>query len=129
MPVSDKPWEEARPSTKPKSKEPAAVRPLEHLALTQVRLPDLSLSASGTFNQRLKQARKLSKNPSPAEIAELTVYLTAPESSLRWLASTTLSKTGGPQVSAVVKALLEQDINEEAVTEARKLLHGLNNMP
>jgi hypothetical protein len=74
-----------------------------------------------TFSQRLNRIQKLSKNPSPAQIAELTVYLAAPESSLRWLASATLSKIGGPQVEAAVKALLEQEISDEAREEAMKL--------
>jgi hypothetical protein len=109
----------AKSSAKPKKLAPA--NQAEQLTLPQVQLPDLSLASEGTFSQRLKRVQKLSKNPSPAQIAELTVYLAAPESSLRWLASSTLSKIGGVQVEAAVKALLEKDISVDAREEAEKI--------
>lgn len=92
-----------------------------------VNLPDLSLASENIFMQHLKRVQNLSKNPSPAEIVELTVYLAAPESSLRWLASATLSKIGGPQVEAALKALLEMDISDEAREETLKLKTGIAN--
>lgn len=98
------------------------------MTLPQIHLTDLILASDGTFSQRLKRGQKLSKNPSPAEIAELTVYLAAPESSLRWLASATLSKIGGPQVEAAVNALLGKDISNFAREEVNKLLSQLDSL-
>lgn len=116
----------ARPQAKspatPKAQRPTATKSAKQLVLPRVHLPDLGIASEGTFNQRLKRVQTLDKNPSPTEIAELVVYLAAPENSLRWLARATLSNIGGVHVAAAVKALLEKEIPDEARQEALKLL-------
>jgi hypothetical protein len=128
-PTAGIPEAETKPPARPKAKKQEAAKATERPGRSSAQLPhlpDLSLASEGAFSQRLKRVQKLSVNPSPADIAELTVYLTAPESGLRWLAGATLSKTGGPRVEAALKALLEQDINDEVREEAVELLAGLS---
>jgi hypothetical protein len=115
-PATAKPGAVAKPAERPR---------LSPAPLPQVRLPDLGLASEGAFSQRLKRVQTLGNNPTPAEIAELVVFLAAPESSLRWLARATLSGIGGVRVAAGVKALLEKEISDEARQEARKLLDDL----
>lgn len=120
----DKDISVASPGSRPSPPRTSTIEPISsgQPAIPQVQLPNLYIASEGPFSQRLKRVQNLSKNPSPAEIAELTICLAAPESSLRWLASATLSKIGGPQVEAAAKALLEKDISDEAREEALKLL-------
>jgi hypothetical protein len=84
-----------------------------------------SLASEGSCSRRLQRVQKLAKDPSAAEIAELAVFLAAPENALRWLAGATLSQVGGPQVEAAVRALLEKEIGAEAREEAEKVLDNL----
>jgi hypothetical protein len=117
----------SKPTAPPKVRKPAPAKPVEQPRLTQaplllVQLPDLSNASEGTFSQRLKRVQMLSKKPTSADIAELTVYLAAPEGSLCWLAGSTLSKIGGPQIESALKSLLELEIANDAREEAAKIL-------
>ena len=80
------------------------------------------LAQKGSFNQRMKCVQKPTKDPTLAEIAELAVFLAAPESSIRWLAGASLAQIGGQNAVAAIETLLKQDISEEAREEAMRTL-------
>ena len=89
------------------------------LASNPLRKQDLGLATKGSYQVRSEKIKSLSAVYSSATIAELTVYLSAPQKGIRHLADDALVKIGGKQVENEVKALLAKDISDEARVEAK----------